>query len=352
MLRGRGGRFSLKEQVHFAKRLSFLMEAGVPLADGLAMLEAQANKRGSVLGSVARDVTSGQALWRSMARFPRAFSDLAVSIVRVGEESGGLSESLAYLADELKKRQMLRGRLIGAFVYPAAVAAATLGIVLFLVLYLFPKLIPVFNSLHAELPFTTRAIIGLSFFLEQWGLWALLAIAVLAAGAALLLRQSERLRLLRDACALRIPIAGPLLVDYHAAGIARTLGLLLKSGLTLSEAIRLTARTVRNLAYRRGLASLAYAVERGEPVSVRLGAQAALFPAMFSQMLEVAERSGSLPDTLLYLSDLYEREVEEYAKNLSTLLEPALMVTMGLVVGFIAVSIITPIYGITQNLHG
>jgi type II secretory pathway component PulF len=191
-----------------------------------------------------------------------------------------------------------------------------------------------------------------SFFLQQWGLWALLAIAALAAGAALLLRRSERLRFLRDACALRIPVVGALLVDYNAAGIARTLGLLLKSGLKLSEAIRLTAETLGNRAYRRVLMSLAHAVERGELASARLGAQTVLFPAMFSQMLEVAERSGSLPDTLLYLSDMYEREVEEYAKNLSTLLEPALMVTMGLVVGFIAVSIITPIYGITQNLHG
>lgn len=147
-------RLSLKEQCFFAKRLSFLIIAGTPLQESLAVLCEQAAGRGQryVLQQLAEDVMSGRPLSKSLARFPRVFGDFTISLVRVGEASGTLSENLHYLAEELQKRQVLKTKMIGALLYPALISVATLGIVGFLMLYLFPKLLPVFQSLHASLP--------------------------------------------------------------------------------------------------------------------------------------------------------------------------------------------------------
>ena len=346
-------RFSLKDQVYFAKRLSFLITAGVPLVEGLSIMREQARGKGRItmLTRVVADVSSGQSLSRSFSKFPKVFSDFTVSIVRVGESSGTLSASLSYLADELKKKQILRRKLVGAFVYPAVITVATFGITAFLMLYLFPKIMPIFASLHTQLPLSTRIVMATSIFLQHYGLWAMLGLIGFLIIAGVVLKRSAAIHRFFDCLMLRLPIVGSILQYYNIANATRTLGLLLRSGIKLSEALPITAETTRNLIYRREFMSLSLVVERGERMSVYLAKRRAYFPDILSNMLAVGERSGSLCETLVYLSELYEHEVDEFTKNLSTLVEPALMIVMGLVVGFIAISIITPIYGITQNLH-
>ena len=148
-----------------------------------------------------------------------------------------------------------------------------------------------------------------------------------------------------------IPVLGRVMVSFNVANAARTMGLLLKSGITLSEALPIVADTTKNLVYKRQFVALCAVVNRGEKISTQLRRNRGLFPDIFSHMVAVGERSGTLSETLVYLSEMYEAEVEDFTKNLSTLIEPALMIFMGILVGFVAISIITPIYGITQNLH-
>lgn len=346
-------RMSLREQTFFAKRLSFLISAGVPVVESLHILRDQARSRGHriMLGRIIADAANGQTLAKSFAKFPKIFSQFSLHIIRVGEASGTLSQNLGYLSSELKKRQALRRKVIGAFIYPAIVTAATLGITVFLMVYLFPKIMPIFASLNARLPLSTRIVIMMSDAIREHGLLMLAVVTALVMVFIVSLRKNGRFRFFVHRNMLRIPGFGIMVRYYNVANASRTLGLLLKSGLKLSEALPITSDTTANLAYRKQFALMAEAVMRGEKISTHLMRRRELFPDIFGNMVAVGEKSGSLSDTLVYLSDLYEGEVDDFTKNLSTLVEPALMVIMGVLVGFIAVSIITPIYGITQNLH-
>lgn len=303
------------------------------------------------MDTIYKDVVSGVALSKSFAKFPRIFSAFSVQILRVGESSGTLEESLSYLAEELKKRQALKAKVIGAFIYPALITVATLGITLFLTIYLFPKIMPVFASLGIRLPLPTRIMITLSTFLTQWGL---VCVVCIACGMVCISFAARKFRIVGwyfDWITLYIPLCGRMMRFYYIASTSRTLGLLLSSGLQLHEALFVTTQTVGNRIYQEAFSGLAASVTRGDTISNYMISQKTLFPDIMIDMVAVGERSGTLQQTLVYLSDVYDSEVEEFTKNISTLIEPALMMVMGLLVGFIAVSIITPIYGITQNLH-
>lgn len=349
-----GSRFSIKEQALFMKRFAFLISAGVPVVEGLHILREQSkSKRHTrVFDKIIHDASNGQTLSKSFGKFPALFNNFSLHIIKVGESSGTLSQNLNYLAAELKKKFALKRKIISAFIYPAIVTVATLAITAFLMVYLFPKIMPVFASLHMTLPITTRAVMAASSFLQHWGLRFLLGLLIATILFVVIVKKNKQLRFIFTRFCLKLPIIGTVLQYYNVSNGSRTLGLLLKSGIRLSEALPIAADTTNNLVYKKAFNDLGEAVDRGEEISLRLHQQKNLFPDIFAHMIAVGEKSGNLPDTLVYLSELYESEVDEFTKNLSTLLEPALMIFMGVVIGFIAISIITPIYGITQNLHG
>lgn len=347
-------RFSLKDQVFFAKRLSFLINAGIPAVEGLTVLREQMNSKGKarMLDLILLDVTNGQTLAKSFAKFPNVFSDFTIHIIKVGESSGTLSQNLEYLAEELKKKQILRRKIIGACIYPAFITAATLGITAFLMLYLFPKITPIFISLHTALPLPTRVVMSMSVFFQNHGLLVVGLLALLVFCFSVALQKSNIFHTEFDRAMLKVPVVGSMVQCYNIANVSRTLGLLLKSGVRLSEALSIAADTTKNLIYKQECKNLGDVVARGENISSHVRTKRNIFPDIFSHMVAVGEKSGTLSTTLTYLSEMYENEVDDFTKNFSTLIEPALMICMGLLVGFIAISIITPIYGITKNLHG
>src|SRR3569623_1094986 len=211
------GKLSLKDQTLLAKRLSFLMNANVPLLEALHVLREQARSRGhgKMLDAIIADVAQGQALSRSFGKFPKVFGDFAVHIVRVGEQGGTLSQNLNYLSDELKKRHTLKRKEVGAFIYPALISVATLGITAFLMLYLFPKIMPVFTSLHMKLPLTTRIVMALSTFMREWGLLALAGAVALMVLAVFFHKHSDGVRLFFDRLILRIPAVGQVVQYFN-----------------------------------------------------------------------------------------------------------------------------------------
>lgn len=345
-------RFSTKERTFFAKRMSFLIKAGVPLAEGLALVSRQTKSpsKRRVYDAVIADVTRGYYLSASLGKFKRFFGDFAVGLIRTGEQGGVLSQNLEYLADELQKKQALERKILGALVYPALVTVATLGVTLILTAYIFPKLMPIFASLHVELPFLTRALIAVSAYLRQWGIATVLGLMALA-GAFLVVRSRyERLRFWSDRFLLKIPAIGGMARAYNLANFCRTLGLLLKSGTAFAAALEITAETTENRVYRASCARLARDVLRGEPLSRPMAARPDLYPDMLAHLIEIGERTGNLSSTLAYLGEFYEEEVDEFAKSFSSSIEPVLMIVMGLLVGAVAVSVIMPIYDITQHL--
>jgi type IV pilus assembly protein PilC len=344
--------FPIQQQILFVQRLSLLIKAGIPIGKALRMLEKQATTKSTkfIYNHLVRGVENGQLLSNTMAKLKKVFGAFAINIVQIGESSGTLQENLNYLGEELRKKQALQRKVRSALVYPTFIVVATFGITILLTVYVFPKILPIFESFKYQLPWPTRVLIFVSnLLLHQW-MWLLLGLAIIIAAIILLLRQ-PRFRYQADRLLLRVPILGRLFQSYYMANFTRTFGLLLKSSVPIVRAIHITAQTVTNSVYQKEFEEISAKVMKGEKISSHTESKPKLFPSMLSQMIYVGETAGNLPNSLFFLAEMYENEVDDTTKNLSTVLEPALMVFMGLLVGFVAISIITPIYGFTQNLH-
>jgi type II secretory pathway component PulF len=315
------------------------------------MLKDEARSRSGthIFGHLADTVEQGQPLSFGLRRFEREFGSFGINIIRVGEASGTLHENLEYLADELKRKQALRRKVLGALIYPALITVATIGIVVMLTVFIFPKILPIFAGVNATLPLSTRILIAISSFLSVWGWWLLGGLAVLFVAYLFALRLKP-FHLLMDRILLRIPLFGKLSRDYNLTNLARTLSLLLKSGAPIVPAMELVADSTKNLAYRESLMEAREQILHGQQIAQQFRGNDRLYPPILVQMVSVGETTGSLTTTLDFLSDMYEEEIDEFTKNLTTLIEPVLMIVMGVIVGFIAISIITPIYSITQSL--
>jgi type IV pilus assembly protein PilC len=344
---------SVKEKTLFAKRLSFLVKAGVPILKSLQIIKDQTTSvaKSNILGKVIQDVSNGQFLATSLAKFKNNFDQFAVNIIRIGEESGTLDSNLSYLAEEMKKKRELQRKVVGALVYPIFIIVATLGIAGLLTVYIFPKVLPVFASLDLTLPITTRILIEISDILKNYGLYILAGLAALFIGFMALMKTSKGFRHTSHRVAMRIPLIGLIIKNYQLANICRTLGTLLKSDIRIVKAFSIASETTTNLVYQKELDRIAQGVVKGEKITTAMERNSRLFPGILTNLVDIGESTGELDETLMYLSDMYEIEVDELTKNLPTMLEPVLMVFMGIIVGFIAVSIITPIYEITQNLN-
>lgn len=330
-----------------------MAKAGLPLLESVKMIQKETRSPGlvKILKQVVEDVSNGQLLSASLDKFKGVFSNLFINIIRVGESAGILAENLNYLADELKKKRELKKKVTGALMYPAVIFVATFGITILLTVFIFPKILPIFSSLNVELPVTTRILIWLSNTLTNYGLYvAIGALVLLSAlyGVSLI----KKVRYVMHWTILKLPIFGKIARGVNLANMSRTLGLTLKSGVRVVEAMTITAESLSNMVYQKELLAAADLIRRGEALGPILTKKPKLFPSIVTQMVAVGETSGNLSETLLYISDFYEGEVNEMTKNLSTVLEPILMVLMGLIVGFVAISIITPIYQITQTVGG
>ena len=327
-------RVSLQEQAIFVRHLAVMSKAGLPLLESLRIIrkETTSGSLKKILDQLIVDVSNGQFLSAGLEKFKNIFGNLFVNIVRVGESTGILPENLNYLADELKKKKELRSKIVGALMYPAVIVAATFGITGLLTIFIFPKILPVFASLHVKLPLTTRILIGTSNVLTSYGPAMVGGLVVLVIALLLILR-IQKVKFLFHRFLLLLPIFGRMVRNVNLSNFCRTLGLTLKSGVQVVEAINITAESLPNLVYNKRLRELAEEVRRGEALAPYFSKYRHLFPAILSQMVSVGETSGNLSDTLLYLAEFYESEVTEATKNLSNVLEPVLMVAMALAEG-------------------
>jgi len=345
--------FSIKKQTFFAKRLSFLIRAGVPMLESIHVIKDQTKSKGEikVFEKIIADVSNGKTLSNSLDKFKKVFGKFAINVIRAGETSGTLIQNLNYLADELKKKEMLRKKIMGALLYPIIVTIATFGVTGFLTVYIFPKIMPIFQSLNAKLPLSTRLIMRFTDIIRNDGLYLFLGLVILVVAIVLLIKKVPKVRFFYDGMLLKIPIFGSIVQNYNLTNTMRTLGLLLKSGVSLTEALLITADTTDNVRYKDAFNNISSIVMRGKTMSENIGKYPSLFPSMLSHMISIGEKSGNLSTTFTYLSEYYEHEFEDQTKNLSSTIEPILMIIMGIMVGFVAISVITPIYEITNSIH-
>lgn len=346
-------KFSIKKQTFFAKRLSFLISAGVSMLESVHVIRKQTKSKTEIkfFDRLIADISNGQSLATALGRFKGIFGNFAINIIKAGESSGTLIQNLSYLADELKKKEMLKKKIMSAMLYPVIITIATFGITGVLVVYIFPKILPIFQSLNAKLPLSTRIIIFLSDFIRHNWLYMLLGVIVLGTTFFILRKRVPKFRFMLDGLILRIPLVGAIAQNYNLTNTTRTLGLLLKSGISLTEALLITSDTTENVQYKKAFHDISRGVMRGKGISENIHQFPSLFPDMVGHMIGIGEKSGNLSNTLIYLSEFYENEFEDLTKNLSSSIEPVLMVVMGVLVGFVAISVITPIYEITNNLN-
>ena len=342
---------STKEKMFFARHMSVMARAGIPTLEILAILKKQ-SQSGSfrkILDQMIVGVRNGRFLSDTLEKYKRVFGEFFINLIRVGEVSGTLSDNLEYLAESLRKKKELESKVRGAMIYPIIILIATVGISAVLMFYIFPKILPVFRSMKVALPLTTRIFIFVSTFFIEHGLIAGIGIVVIVAGIFLLLK-IPKINYGWNYLLLHVPVFKNMIQHYNLVTYSRSMSMLLKSGVPIVQALNITERTLQNPVYKKRLKNIALQVNQGDFVSNHMVNDEFLFPLIFTQMLAVGERTGKLYETGLYLADYYESELDGSTKALSNILEPMLLVMMGGIVAFVALSIITPIYAYTSSL--
>ncbi|HEB13900.1 MAG TPA: type II secretion system F family protein [candidate division WWE3 bacterium] len=346
-------RVSLSEKLFFTKNLAIMLKSGIPIAEVIETLTEQA-KSGAfkkILSQVTEDVSRGRSLEKALSKHSNVFDQFYFSLVRIGEESGTLEESLFYLVEQMEKEHDLRQKVQSAMLYPAIVLMATAGIGLALSFFILPQIIGLFESLDIDLPITTVILITVAKLLRDWGFIIVPALI----GFTVLLIFVIRTRLVKPhwhALTLKLPVFGSLLQNISLATLSRNLGIMLKSGLTITSALETASEVERNLVYRKDLIKISEEVRRGKSIEAAIvGGKFKEFPLFMVRMIGVGERSGNLEENLAYLGEYFESEVDTTTKNLATVLEPMLLIFIGGVVAFVALSIISPIYQITGSIR-
>jgi len=345
-------RISVQDRINFARHLSLVIKAGLPIYEGLKIIQVQTEsgvlKR--AVGDLMVSVNSGKFLAEGLQKYEHLFGPFFINIVRVGEASGTLSKNLLYLADELRRQKELQTKVRSAMVYPLVILVATIGVAGFLTFYVFPKLVPVFGSLNVQLPTSTLILLAVLNFLKAYGIVTFIGVVVVIILVRLVVKNFTPVRYIVDESLLFIPVVSDLTTCVNMVNFARVLGLLLKSGVKIVEALDITKNTFSNLVYRRIIHMGGEAMRQGGQLGVYLTGKKRYFPPLVSGMVRIGETTGNLEENLEYLSQYYDDEVDTKLHSLTSLIEPLMLLLMGLLVGFVALSIITPIYSISQGI--
>lgn len=326
------------------------------IKSGLTVLEALdistdslSGKPKKIVQSVKASVEAGQPLSASLAAYPNVFSQLFVNAVYAGETSGSLEVNLEHVAEQMRKEKELVDKIKGAMLYPIVILIATFALGMGISFFILPKITPLFQGLNIKLPITTRALISFANLVQAHG--TLLFASIIA--CILILVWVSRQPFSRPVThwfLLHFPIVKSISRNSNIARFCRTLSTLLKSGLTIIEAVNITRDAIGNYYYTHALDDVAGRLSSGIPLSRLLASHETYFPKLVTRMIAVGEESGQLEDSLSYLAGFFEEEVDNDAKTLSTGIEPILLIIIGIIVGFLALSIITPIYNITGNI--
>jgi len=342
----------VQEQIIFTKNLSGMLKAGLSLNRAISVLEKQTkNKKLShVLMSLRHEIDGGGTFSSGLARFPDVFSKLFVSMVRAGEESGNLSGALSEIGANLEKAYSLTKKVKGALMYPGVILSVMILIGVLMFAFVVPTLAKTFQELGVQLPVTTRFIIALGNFFSEYLLLSFILIIGFMFGLVALFKAKFTQKYI-DFLVLRIPVIGNLSKELNTARTARTMSSLLLSGVSITRSIEITEEVVQNIYYKKVLKKAKEAIEKGLPFSEVFVENQDLYPIMMSEMIQVGEETGKLSDMLLDISIFYEGEIENTTKNLSTIIEPVLMIFIGAAVGFFTISMISPLYSVLNNIN-
>lgn len=343
-------RVKMRDVVIFARQLSVMMTASVPIVQGLRILTRQTENVTFkiIISEIADEVDGGAKFSAALARYPQVFSNFYINMVRSGETTGRLDETLNYLADQQEKDYDLQSKIRGALIYPVFIISGMLVMGVGMMIFVVPKLVDILKETGAELPITTKILIGASNFLvNDW--WMILAIIILAIVLFRLIVRSATGRERFDTLKLRMPVFGSVYRKVYITRLARSMSTLLGSGVPLPQSLEIVADVVGNAVYKKLTLSTIKEVEDGNPLSTTFG-QSPLVPPMLSQMMNVGEQTGRLDYVLGKLADFFAKEVENGVNSLVTLIEPIILIVLGVGVGLLVSAILLPIYNATTAI--
>jgi type II secretory pathway component PulF len=343
-------RMSHTEKLSFSKYLSVLLQSGLAIDEVLSiLLEQSKGSLKQIVTALKDSVKNGNTLAEGFARYPHIFSPVFVNLVAAGEASGTLVTNLEHLVEQMQKDHDLRQKIKGAVMYPSIILLFAIILCVGIVVFILPNITDVFKTLDVKLPVTTRMLLWTADVIRFHGLLVFLSvlgfITVILVG-----RKLPVIKPIWHAVFLRIPILGSLAKKTNLARLTRLMGTMLKSGVTIDDVIPIAKNVLSNVRYRAAMTQIQTEISQGKSLAESFGKYPGLFPALYIRMTRVGEESGTLGETFIYLASFYEEDISDATKNLSTLLEPLLLVGIGLMVGTVALSIISPIYAVVGNI--
>lgn len=348
-LLGKFSRFSATERIMFAGNLSTMVQAGLPLSRALSVMVKQSRnqKFKATVSAIQEEIKKGTPFHEALGKFPKIFNNLFVAMVRAGEESGKLTESLAVISSQLEKANQLKKKIKGAMIYPSIVIFAMAIVGVLMLIFIVPTLTSTFTELGVELPASTQAVITVSNLLKHNTVAVLVGLVALIVGLMRALKTKTGRRV-RDAIVLKIPLIKGIYKEAQAATTARTLSSLLASGVDVIAALGITKDVLQSDFYKAVVEEAQDGVAKGQPMSKPFIAHDNLYPIFVGEMMAVGEETGKISEMLGNLAVYYEDEVSQKTKDMSTIIEPFLMLIVGAAVGFFAISMISPMYSLVD----
>lgn len=343
-------RVSLKDKIIFTEQLGVMIKSGLPLTDALASLANESENKyfAGITRQIIREVEGGAPLSKAISKHPNIFSEIYINLVKSGEKSGNLDLVFSRLTLQLQKDYELTRKIRGALSYPIFVLCALLGVMSIVLIFIIPQLQNIFTDAGVELPLITKTVIGLSLALKNYGVFILVGVI----GFIFLLsrwRKTNSGRHFFDLFFLKIPVIGLLLKKSYMARFCRTFASLISSGLPVLEVIKISGSVIGNSLYEEETTKMVAKVKEGTPISKALK-ESSLFPMMIGQLSTVGEKSGSLGEVFDTLANFFDRDVDNITSNLSVMLEPFLIVIMGIGIGAVILSVLQPIYGLVNAI--
>ncbi len=344
-------RVSLINKLMFTRHLAVMIGAGFSLHQGLEVLAKQTENQNfkKILNKLVESLKKGQTLADSLANYPRVFNEFFVSMIRVGEKGGSLEEVLKILARHIKREHDLQSKIKGAMFYPTVILIAMIGIAILMMLVVVPKLTAIFTEMNVELPMATKVLIGISSFLSNY---FYIGVIVFLVGIFILIKffRTKQGKRVVSLVFLKAPLLGKITKKINCARFARSFSSLMKSGVPVVESLKITSRTLGNVFYRDSLIQASDEVKKGKKIQESLEEHKNIYPVLVSQMIGVGEQTGELADIIDRLADFYEEEVKNITENLTSVIEPILMIILGGAVAFFAISMIQPMYSMMGTL--
>jgi len=345
------GGVKVSEKMMFSRNLGVMISSGLPITRSLEILSRQTKnkKLKKILLGLMDRVQKGIPLSEAMKNYPGVFNSLFIAMVKVGEETGKLSDSLKIVSEHLEQERTLTKKIKGALIYPVIIVVAMILIGILMLIYVVPTLTSTFKELNIQLPLSTQIIISTSNFLVTHTV-LVIGIIILLALVAFWFFRTEKGKRLSGNIFLRLPLISSLLKKINTSRTSRTLASLISSGVNILEAISITKDVLQNHRYKQVLDNARSEVQKGAPLSESFKKASDLYPILLGEMLAVGEETGKISEMLNRIAVFYEEEVAETTKDLTTVIEPLLMVVVGVIVGFFAISMIKPMYSMMEGI--